>query len=77
LFSLRTSLLPQIGASIVKVMDSFNKFNRDIHSKRKDMVLSVAQVKEILSLAALSADSLDFPIASSFDPEEFKKLTIE
>jgi hypothetical protein len=41
------------------------------------MVLSVAQVKEILSLAALSADSLDFPIASSFDPEEFKKLTIE
>ena len=47
MFSLRTSLLPQIGASIVKVMDSFNKFNRDIHSKRKDLVLSVAQVKEI------------------------------
>ena len=47
LFSLRTSLLPQIGSSIVKVMDSFNKFNRDIHSKRKDLVHSVAQVKEI------------------------------
>ena len=60
----------------MKVMDSFNKFNRDIHSKRKDLVHSVAQVKEIISLAA-SVDSVDFPIASSFDPEEFKKLPLE
>ena len=60
----------------MKVMDSFNKFNRDIHFKRKDLVHSVAQVKEIISLAA-SVDSVDFPIASSFDPEEFKKLPLE
>ncbi len=66
MFSLKTSLLPQIGSSIVKVMDSFNKFNRDIHSKRRDIVMSVAQVKEIST--ELKSEGVNF------DVEEFKKM---
>ena len=47
-------------------MDSFNKFNRDIHSKRRDIVMSVAQVKEIST--ELKSEGVNF------DVEEFKKM---
>jgi hypothetical protein len=70
LYRLKTALLPQIGGSIVKIMDAFNKLNHDVHVKRKEAVQAVANLKEIVT-------ANDKGLGGDFDPEEFKKLSKE
>jgi hypothetical protein len=47
-------------------MDAFNKFNQEVHFKRKEITLKVANVKELKT--DLSSEAFEY------DAEEFKKF---
>ncbi len=64
---MKTTLLPEVNLSILKMIGKFDIFNHELNIKRKKSVSELATLKEIEVGGKLTG-------LGEIDPTEFKKL---